>query len=180
MKQSKKILYSLITLALATTSLTSCSHDKDEPKQPSLTDEYVGEFSGQLTLNIADQYDYDTDMRIVVSKGENETLSVTFPDYTLSNTLMGDITMGNLTLENLTYDSSKGGFYLNYGEAGINQYFKAERNGTVTMDGEYRLNAPSDILVSISEDGKITVVNSFRIGAMPMPITATFTGQKNK
>ena len=178
MKQSKHLLYSLVVFAIATISLTSCSNDKDEPKQPSLTDGYVGEFSGQLTLNIAGQYDYDTDIKISISEVGNETLSVTFPEYALSNTLMGDITMGTLTLENLTYDSSKGGFYLNYGEAGISQYFKAERNGAVTMDSQYPLNAPCDVLVTKGEDGKITVVNSFRIGAMPMPITATFIGWK--
>ena len=178
MKHSKHLLYVLTAFAMVTISLTSCSQDKDEPKQPSLTDEYVGEFSGRLTLNIAGQYDYDADIRILVSEGENETLNVTFPEYALSNTLMGNITMGTVTLENLTYDSSKGGFYLDYGEAGISQYFKAERNGTVTMDSEYQLNAPSDIFVTKGEDGKIKVVNSFRIGAMPMPITATFIGHK--
>ena len=114
----------------------------------------------------------------MISEGENETLSVTFPEYALHNTLMGDITMGTLALENLAYDSSKGGFYLNYEEAGISQYFKAERNGTVTMDGEYPLNAPSEILVIKSDDGEITIVNSFRIGTMPMPITATFVSHK--
>ena len=178
MKQSKHHLYSLMVFAMTAISLTSCSHDKDEPKQPSLTDGYVGEFSGQLTLNIAGQYDYDTDIRIIFSEGENETLSIEFPEYELSNTLMGDITMGSLILENLTYDPSKGGFYLDYGEAGLSQYFKAERNGTVTMDSEYQLNAPSDIFVTKEEEGKIKVVNSFRIGAMPMPITATFIGMK--
>ena len=178
MKHSKQLLYGLMALAMATISLTSCSHDKDEPKEPTLTDEYVGEFSGQLTLNIAGQYDYDTDISIIISAGENETLSITFPEYELSNTLMGNITMGSLTLENLTYDSSKGGFYLDYGEAGISQYFKAERNGTVTMDSEYLLNAPSDIFITKGEDGNIKVVNSFRIGTMPMPITATFIGHK--
>ena len=178
MKHSQHLLCSLMVFAMAIISLSSCSHDNDEPKQPSLTDEYVGEFSGQLTLNIAGQYDYDTDIRILISEGENETLSVTFPEYTLSNTLMGDITLGTLTLENLTYDSSKGGFYLNYGESGLSQYFKAERNGAVTMDSRYPLNSPGDIFITRSEDGKITVVNSFRIGAMPMQITSTFIGRK--
>ncbi|MCH5220468.1 MAG: hypothetical protein J1F20_07850 [Muribaculaceae bacterium] len=178
MKNSKHLFYSLLTFALATISLPSCGSDEDEPERPSLTDGYVGEFAGQLTLNIAGQYDYDTDIKILISAGKNETLSVTFPEYSMSNTMMGEITMGAITLENLTYDSLKVGFYLNYGEAGKNQYFKAERNGTVTMDSEYPLNAPSDILVTKGEDGKITVVNSFRIGTMPMPITATFIGWK--
>lgn len=178
MKHSKNLICSLLVFAMATIWLTSCSNEKDEPEQPSLTDGYVGESSGQLTLNIAGQYDYDTDIKIVISKGKNETLTVTFPEYTLSNTLMGDITMGSLTLENLEYDSSKGGFYLNYGEQGITQYFKAERNGTVTMNDEYPLNAPCDILITKGDDGKITVINSFRIGAMPMPITATFIGNR--
>ena len=178
MKKSKLLLYSFMVFAIATISMTSCSNEKDEPKEPSLTDEYVGEFSGQITLNIAGEHYYETDIRIIISEGENETLSIAFPEYALSNTLMGDITMGSLTLENLTYDPSKGGFYFGYGEAGISQYFKAERNGSVTMDGEYSLNAPSDILISKGEDGKITVVISFRIGAMPMPITATFIGHK--
>ena len=178
MKHSKLLLFSFMAFALTTLSLTSCSQDKDEPKQPSPTDDYVGEYSGNLTLNIAGQYDYDTDIRIKISDEENGTLSIAFPEYELSNTLMGDITMGNLTLKPLTYDSSKGGLYLNYGDAGITQYFKAERNGTVTMDGDYTLNAPSDILVTQDESGEITIVNSFRIGAMPMPITATFIGHK--
>ena len=112
MQHFKHLLHSLMAFAIATISLTSCSHDKDEPKLPSLTDEYVGEFSGRLTLNIAGQYDYDTDLRIIISEGENETLNIPFPEYELSNTLMGDITMGTLTLDNLAFDSSKGGFYL--------------------------------------------------------------------
>ena len=178
MKQTKQLLYSLMAFAVATVSLASCSRDKDEPQQPSLTNEYVGEFSGELTLNIAGQYDYVTDIRILISAGENETLSVTFPECTLSNTLMGDITMGSLTIENVNYDYSKGSYYLNYGDLGLSQYFKAERNGTVTMDSEYPLNPPSDILITIGEDGEIRVVNSFRIGSMPMPITATFIGQR--
>ena len=178
MKQTKQLLYSLMAFAMATVSMASCSQDKDEPQQPSLTNEYVGEFSGEITLNIAGQYDYVTDIRILISEGENETLSVTFPEYTLSNTLMGDITMGSLTLENVTYDYSKGGYYLNYSDLGLSQYFKAERNGTVTMDNEYPLNPPSDILITKIEDGGIRVVNSFRIGSMPMPITATFIGQR--
>lgn len=178
MKHTKHLFYGFMALAIASSSLISCSHDKDEPKQPSITDGYIGEFSGLSTLNIAGQYDYDTDMRILISEGENETLNLTFPEYTLSNTLMGDITMGSLKLENLSYDSSKGGFYLNYGEAGISQYFKAERNGIVTMDSEYLLNAPSDILVTRDENNKIIVVNCFRIGSMPMPITLTFIGEK--
>lgn len=178
MKQTKQLLYSLMAFAVVTVSLASCSQDKDEPKQPSLTNEYVGEFSGEITLNIAGQYDYVTDIRILISEGENETLSVTFPEYALSNTLMGDITMGSLKLENVNYDSSKGGYYLNYGDLGLSQYFKAERNGTVTMDSEYPLNPSSDILITKNDDGEIRVVNSFRIGSMPMPITATFIGQR--
>ena len=178
MKHSKHLLCSLLAFAMTVISLPSCSSDEDEPKEPSLTDEYVGEFSGQLTLNIAGQYDYETDIRIIISEGENETLGIAFPEYELSNTLMGDITMGSLILENLSYDPSKGGFYLDYGEAVISQYFKAESNGTVTMDNQYKLNAPSDIFVTKGEDGNIKVVNSFRIGAMPMPITVTFIGHK--
>ena len=178
MKQSKHLLCRLLAFAMSAISLTACNNEKDEPTQPSITDGYEGEFSGQLTLNIAGQYDYETDLKISIIEGENETLSIAFPEYELSNTLMGDITMGSLTLENLTYNPSKGGFYLDYGEAGIIQYFKAERNGTVTMDSEYQLNAPSDIFVTKGENGKIKVVNSFRIGAMPMPITATFIGRK--
>lgn len=178
MKHYKHLFYSLMAFAMATISLSSCRNEKDEPKQSSMTDEYVGEFSGRLLLNIAGQHEYATDIRITISEGENETLIVTFPEYALSNTLMGDITMGTVTLENLKYDYSKSGFYLNYGETGIRQYFKAERNGAVTMDSEYQLNSPSEILVTEDEDGKITVVNSFRIGTMPMPITATFTSWK--
>ena len=175
--KSKHFLYYFMAFAMLVSCATSCSDDKEEPHTPSSTDGYVGEFSGRMTLNIAGQYDYDADIRISVSEGANETLSITFPEYEVFNTLMGDITLGSLTLENLVYDSVKGGYCLDYGDAGISQYFKAERNGTVTMNGEYPLNPPSDILVTKDKDGEITVVNSFRLGAMPMPITATFRGR---
>ena len=174
MKQLIKLLCCLIILTMATFSLTSCSNDKDEPKEPSLTEGYIGKFSGQLTLNIAGRYEYDTETVITISEGEKETLSVTIPEYALTNTVMGDITMGSLTLDNLIYDSALGGFYLNYGNTGIGQYFKAERDGTVTMNDVFPLNDPSDIIITRDEDGKIKVVNSFRIGSMPMPIVATF------
>lgn len=178
MKKLKLLLYSLMAMSVAALSLTSCGNDNDEPSQPSLTDGYVGEYSGKMTLSIAGQYDYETDIRVKISRGDNETISVAFPEYSLSNTMMGDITLGGLTLDNLIYDSSKVYFNLSYGEAGKKQYFKSQSNGKVTMDGYYDLTAPSEITVAMNENGTVTIVNSFRIGSMPMPITATFTGRK--
>ena len=46
------------------------------------------------------------------------------------------------------------------------------------MDKEYEFKK-AKITLKLTEDGKLSIVNGFQLGAMPFPITATYTGEKN-
>lgn len=177
MKQLKKLLKLAFVATVVALGMTSCSRD-DEPEITSVTDGYTGSFNGSVSLVIGGQYTYESNITVTIVKGENETITVTLPEYSFPNTLMGDVTLGELTLRNLVYDAERKGFSLNYGGEGVMQHFKAVRNGNVTMDADYPLNTPSDIFVTLDGNGKITVENSFKLGAMPLPLVESFTGTK--
>ena len=49
--------------------------------------------------------------------------------------------------------------------------------GTTTMENDYTLSGESNILVKLTEKG-IHIENPFKLGAMPLPMTATFDGTK--
>lgn len=177
MKNLKRILCGFAAVA-ALLSFSSCSDENDEPETPSITDKYVGKFNGTISLTVADQFTYDADIAVTISASDDETISVTFPSYSLTETMMGDLTLGTVTITGLEYDEAKGGFYRSYGGEGITQHFKAEQNGTVLNDKDFPLNDPSSILVTVGENGKIVIENPFKLGAMPLPLTARFEGTK--
>ena len=155
-------------VSMACGCLTSCS-DNDEPKhEPSPAEQYSGTYSGTYTLNVAGRFSYDTDIKCTVTEGENGTVSVTIPEYSLKGTMMGDMTLGELTVTGLVYDESKDGFFRSYGGEGLTQTM----NGTT-----YPLNDPSSILVVKDENGNVTIENPFTLGKMPLPLTATFAGK---
>ena len=54
-------------------------------------------------------------------------------------------------------------------------HFKAEREGSVTMDGDYNFSENSEIEVKQTASG-IQIINRFQLGKMPFPIVATFEG----
>lgn len=170
MKKAIKTLFmSLALFAIPCMSLVSCSNDEEPDTEPSLAKEYAGTYDGIITLNVGGQYSYDSHIKCIITEGTDETISVTFPEYSLSGTMMGDMTLGQLTISNLVYDDAKGGFYRNYGSEDISQTM----NGTA-----YTLNSPSSILVVKDINGKLTINNSFIMGKMPLPLTVIFTGEK--
>lgn len=163
------LLLSMAFLAIPSMTLVSCSHDDEPDIELTPAKEYSGTYNGTITLNVAGQYSYNADITCVITEGGDETITITFPEYSLAGTMMGDMTLGSVTVGNLTYDESKGGFFRSYGGEGITQTM----NGTA-----YPLNVPSSILVVREKDGKITIENPFTLGKMPLPLTATFSGKK--
>lgn len=149
--------------------LVSCSDDEEPEVKPSVSEEYAGTYNGTISLNVADQYTYEADIACVITAGDNETITVTLPEYSLAGTMMGDLTLGSVTISGLVYDEAKGGFYRSYGGEGVTQ----------TMNGKaYPLNDPSSILVIKDKNGNLTIENPFTLGKMPLPLAATFTGRK--
>lgn len=168
-KVIRTLFLSMTILAIPSVSLVSCSNDDEPEIQPTLAEEYSGTYNGTITLNVAGQYNYETDISCVISEGDNETITVSFPEYSLTGTMMGDMTLGNVIISNLVYDETQGCFCRNYGGEGITQTM----NGTT-----YPLNDPSSITVVKDKNGNLTIENPFTLGKMPLPLTATFRSRK--
>lgn len=137
----------------------------------------AGAYTGTNTLLVGGMYPYSTQLTAVIAENEDGTLDFTWPEYSLENTLMGNLTLGSYTISNIPYDESKGAYYLDYSAEGLQQHFKAENNGSTTFDNDYVLGTGSTILIEKTESG-IKVTNPFKLGAMPLSISATFEGDR--
>lgn len=133
--------------------------------------ELNGNFSGINTIEVGGT-PYPVNITYKVTANPDGTLNLSLPEYQVEGTPMGDLTLGAYTLKNIAYDEEKGAFYRLYGE-GVTEHLTAVRNGATTMDDDYELDASSYIQVEKTENG-IKVINSFKPGAMPFPIVATF------
>lgn len=140
-------------------------------------EEIAGAYTGTNTVVVGGQFTYTTDLTATISANADGTVNFTWPQYNLTGTVMGDLTLGTVTIPNIPYDEAKGGFYLDYSDLGLTQHFTAMQNGTATMDKDYVLGTTSTILIEKSDTG-IKVTNPFKLGAMPLPISATFEGTK--
>lgn len=150
-------------------SLTSCSNDDEPEVKMSISEEYSGTYNGKITLNVAGKYSYDADITCVVTSAGSDVINVSIPEYSLSGTMMGDMTLGSVSITGLVYDEAKGCFFREYGGEGISQ----------TMNGKsYPLNEPSSMQVLKDENGTLIIENPFTLGKMPLPLSARFEGRK--
>ena len=102
--------------------------------------------------------------------GETTKVDVEVPTFDMKDTTIGDLTSGGYTVRGLVMDSSKGGYYRDYHEDGLTMHFKG-----VGMDADYPLSAANVNNILVVFEGKaIKIVNAFKPGAMPFPITSTF------
>lgn len=137
-----------------------------------------------LTVTVGGQMSYENaSVTYQVRKykeGDVEKVDVEIPSYTLENTVMGNLTLGTYTVKGLTYDATKGGFYRNYVDDGLQFHFTAESNGNKTMDDDYAFTAGAannmlnDILVKYDSKGVAGILNNFHMGVMPFQITSSF------
>ena len=137
----------------------------------------AGTYTGTQKVAVGGFVEYTTELSVTISENADGSINVTFPQYSIAGTMMGDLTLGTITLENLQYDEAKGGYYLDYSDLGLTLHFKAEQNGTATMDNDYVLGATSTITV-VPTDGGVEISNPFKLGAMPFDLVATFNGSK--
>ena len=140
---------------------------------------YVKPVTSGLTVVVGGAYSYDNasvtyNLRKYV-EDDVEKLDVEVPEYSLANTVMGNLTLGRYVIKGLTYDEARGGFYRDYKDDGLSFHFTAESGGNKTMDGDYAFNSAKDnnILVTYNGTQPATIVNTFQMGAMPFPIVST-------
>ena len=94
-------------------------------------------------------------------------------------TMMNNLTLGTYTVKNLAYDKATNSFSRDYSEDGIKVHFKSN-GGSMNKDENYEFGKTSKMTVTLAKDGTLTITNNYKIGAMPFPISATYTGKKAK
>lgn len=143
---------------------------------------YVKAVSNPITVTVGGQFTYNNDNVTYELRrykdGETDKLDVTVPSYSLTNTVMGDLTLGTYTVKGLVYDEAQGGYYRDYKNDGLSFHFKAVKNGATAMDKDYEFAAekPNNILVKYEGSNVSSIVNTFQMGAMPFGIVSVFSG----
>lgn len=140
---------------------------------------YVKSVTNKITVSIGGTYNYTNEsVTYNVRKyfdGEVEKVDVEVPSYTLTNTVMGNLSLGSYTVKGLEYDETRGGFYRDYKNDGLSFHFTAA-GGSFNLDDDYAFNSEKDnnILVKYSGTDISSITNTFQMGSMPYQIVTTF------
>lgn len=147
----------------------------------SLTDNFVGKYSGVDKINVGFFFTYTSDGSDTyeVTANEDGTINLIVPKITFKKTMMGDLTLGTYTIKNIPYIAGEKVFEKAYKDDKIKFHFTAVKDGKVTTDADYTLDKDvCKVTISKGDDGKLTVKNNYQMGNMPMTIYGTFTGTK--
>lgn len=143
---------------------------------------YVKAVSNPITVTVGGQFTYNNDNVTYELRrykdGKTDKLDVTVPSYSLTNTVMGDLTLGSYTVKGLVYDEAQGGYYRDYKNDGLKFHFTAVQGGKTTMDKDYDFATDKDnnILVKYEGNNVSSIVNTFQVGTMPFGIVSVFSG----
>ena len=99
------------------------------------------------------------------------------PEEQYNDTPMGDLTLSSFTISNIALDQASKAYVRDYSGDGLKAHFTAKKNGKTVMDKEYEFKN-AKITLKLTEDGKLTIENGFKLGSMPFPITAKYTGER--
>ena len=133
----------------------------------------TGNHQGAISVSVGGQTYENPNVTYVITANADGTVNVVVPEFSLENTIMGNLTIGSYTIQNVAYDNEKASFYRDYTGDGLSLHFTAVANGITTMDKDYTFDRMGNITVT-AKDGGITIVNNFQPGVMPFPITTTF------
>lgn len=163
------------------TNGTTVTYSVDEVSEISFEETIDGSYNGTQTIviNNTAAWTYVAEsIAVTITANADGTINVSYPEYTLPGTMMGDLTLGAVTVSNIPYDESKNAYYLDYGSLGLTQHFKCvTTQGVTSMDSDYVLGTGSAITVEKTDSG-LKITNPFKLGKMPFPLVATFEGTK--
>lgn len=138
----------------------------------------AGTYNGSADVTVGGQFTYTAQNgAVTVTENADGSLKVELSQYSLSGTMMGDLTIGSLTIDNIAYDEAKQAYYRNYSQDGLTRHFTASKNGQATMDNDYPLGETSEITLKF-DGNNIEIQNDYRLGAMPFPLATKYTGSK--
>lgn len=138
----------------------------------------AGAYTGTNSVSVGGMYTYTADITATVTENADGTINLSWPEYHLSNTIMGDLTLGAYTIKDIAWDADRNAYYRDYSDDGLTQHLIAVKDGTTTMDKDYTLGKTSSVTVTFGDDGTLKIINPFKLGAMPFPLSASFTGKK--
>ena len=142
----------------------------------------AGSYTGTTSLTVGGVFGPFTSATVEykVTANEDGSINVTASEEKYTGvTVAGNLTLGTYTVKNLAYDKATNSFSRDYSEDGIKVFFKSDNIGK--KEGEdYAFGKTSKMTVTFAEDGTLTITNNYKIGAMPFPISATYTGKKAK
>ena len=92
---------------------------------------------------------------------------------------MGDLTLGTYTIGNIPFDAATKSYVRDYSADGLTVHFVCVSGGETTMDSDYTFKQGNVTIVQ-GENGELKITNTYTIGNMPFPITATFNGVKSE
>lgn len=140
------------------------------------------EYTGPISVTVGGSYGPYTNESVshTITTEADGTLTLTIHQYILAGTFIGDLTLGQYTVSQLAYDAERGGYYRDYTNDGLTMHFTAVNNGVVSMDNDYGFDQRGgSVLVTLTDDGTATVINTFQPGVMPFSIVSTFVGQSS-
>ncbi len=142
----------------------------------------AGNYSGTTALKVGPTMGPFVSATVVytITANNDGTINVTASEEKYTGvTMMSNLTLGTYTVKNLAYDKATKSFVRDYGKDGIKVHFKAT-GGMMEKDEDYAFKESSKMTVNLADDGTLTITNNYKIGSMPFPISAVYTGKKTK
>ena len=150
--------------------------------EASAASKVAGNYTGTTSLKVSVVLGSFTSATVgyKVTANEDGSINVTASEEKYTGvTMVGNLTLGTYTVKNLAYDKATNSFSRDYSEDGIKVHFKAT-GGMMERDEDYAFGKTSKMTVTLAEDGTLTITNNYKVGRMPFPISATYTGKKAK
>ena len=150
--------------------------------EASAASKVAGNYTGTTSLTVGGVFGPFTSATVEykVTANEDGSINVTASEEKYTGvTVVGNLTLGTYTVKNLAYDKATNSFSRDYSEDGIKVHFKSN-GGSMNKDENYEFGKTSKMTVTFAENGTLTITNNYKIGAMPFPISATYTGKKAK
>ena len=165
----KKINFWIVAVMALSCSMAfiSCS---DEDEQSSFAKEVAGSYQYDSELSISvmgSSYGSTQDCKAVITQVSETTVDITLNGF---GNLTGD--GGNMNLADFTISG------VNV-EAGENGGYSLSIGAFESMSGETPITGES-LSGTVTAEGKASISTAFKPGAMPMAITATFSGSKTE
>ena len=150
--------------------------------EASAASKVAGNYSGTTSLKVGPTMGpfVSATVGYTITANNDGTINVTASEEKYTGvTMMQNLTLGTYTVKNLAYDKATNSFSRDYSKDGIKVHFKAT-GGAMERDENYEFGETSKMTVTLAEDGTLTITNNYKVGRMPFPISATYTGKKAK